>query len=195
MLLPALRPKDEEKERAIAQATFALVEQTGLSGLTMADIARGAGIATSTLYVYHPSKDALISQLYQQTKTATTARLMEGHDPAAPLRARLRRAWENWLQNRLDHYAESVFHEQYYNSQWFTAADRALSSRLAAPLLAVLEEGKRQEILKPVPTVLLAASLSGSVRETAGLIRGKALPDDEATRRAAFSLCWDGMKA
>jgi TetR/AcrR family transcriptional repressor of multidrug resistance operon len=195
MLLPAVRPKDEDKQRAIAEATFALVEKTGLSGLTMADIARAAGIATSTLYVYHPSKDALISQLYQQTKTATTARLMEGYDPAAPLRARVRRAWENWLQNRLEYYAESVFHEQYYNSQWLTAADRALSSRLLAPLLAVLDEGKRQEILKQVPTPLLAGCVSGSVRETAALIRGKVLPGDEAIRTAAFTLCWDGMKA
>ena len=46
-----MKPKDDEKQRAIAQATFELVAQTGLSGLTLADIARAAGIATSTLYV------------------------------------------------------------------------------------------------------------------------------------------------
>eukprot|EP01030_Chromulinospumella_sphaerica_P026789 gene26789-27011_t len=55
-----MKPKDDEKQRAIAQATFDLVAQTGLSGLTMAEIARAAGIATSTLYVYYPSKDELI---------------------------------------------------------------------------------------------------------------------------------------
>ena len=33
-----MKPKDDEKQRAIAQATFELVAQTGLSGLTMADI-------------------------------------------------------------------------------------------------------------------------------------------------------------
>jgi len=36
--------KDDEKLRAIAEATFTLVEQTGLSGLTMASIAREAGL-------------------------------------------------------------------------------------------------------------------------------------------------------
>ena len=66
-----MKPKDDEKQRAIAEATFNLVAQTGLSGLTMADIARTAGIATSTLYVYYPSKDELISQLYEEAKTAT----------------------------------------------------------------------------------------------------------------------------
>ena len=32
-----MKPKDDEKQRAIAQATFELVAQTGLSGLTMAE--------------------------------------------------------------------------------------------------------------------------------------------------------------
>lgn len=195
MFPPAVRPKDDEKQRAIAEATFALVEKTGLSGLTMADIARGAGIATSTLYVYYPSKDELISQLYQQAKVDTAARLMEGYDPAAPLRSRFRRVWENWLRIRLEHYAEMVFQEQYFNSPWFTAADREISSRLTATLFEPFEEGKRLEILKQVPTPLLAASFTGSVRETAGLIRAKVLPGDEATRSAAFMLCWDALKA
>ena len=87
-----MKPKDDEKQRAIAQATFELVAQTGLSGLTMADIARAAGIATSTLYVYYPSMDELISQLYQDAKTVTAARIMEGVVPGLPYRARVRRA-------------------------------------------------------------------------------------------------------
>ena len=39
-----MKPKDDDKLRAIAEATFTLVEQTGLSGLTMAAIAREAGV-------------------------------------------------------------------------------------------------------------------------------------------------------
>ncbi|MEO5730413.1 MAG: TetR/AcrR family transcriptional regulator [Byssovorax sp.] len=190
-----MRPKDDEKQRAIAEATFALVEKTGLSGLTMADIARSAGIATSTLYVYYSSKDELISQLYHQTKIATVASLMEEYEPSAPLRSRLRRVWENWLRVRIEHYAEAVFQEQYFNSQWFTTEDRALSSRLSAGFIALIEEGKSQEILKQVPTALLAASFAGSIRETSGLIRTGVLPGDEATRSAAFTLCWDALKA
>jgi hypothetical protein len=33
------------------------------------------------------------------------------------------------------------------------------------------------------------------VRETANLIRTQVLPDDEAVQQAAFSLCWDAIKA
>lgn len=190
-----MKPKDDEKQRAIAEATFKLVAQTGFSGLTMADIAKSAGIATSTLYVYYPSKDALISQLYQDAKTATVQRLMAGLDADASVRSRLRGIWRNLLRHRLERYAEVVFQEQYYNSPWFTQDDRELSSRLSVGFLAVMAEGQRQEILKPVPFALLTASLLGSVRDTAQLIRSSALTDDEATSAAAFGLWWDGIKA
>lgn len=37
--------------------------------------------------------------------------------------------------------------------------------------------------------------LLGAVRETANLIRTQVLPDDEAVHLAAFTLCWDAIKA
>ncbi len=190
-----MKPKDDEKQRAIAQATFDLVAQTGLSGLTMAEIARNAGLATSTLYVYYPSKDELISQLYQDAKTVTAARIMEGVVPGTPYRGRVRRIWGNLLRHRLDQYAEVVFQEQYYNSPWFTDGNREFSTRLMAGFFALMEEGQQQEILKAVPIPLLTASLVGSVRETGNLIRTQVLPDDDAVHQMAFGLCWDAIKA
>ena len=190
-----MKPKDDEKQRAIAQATFELVAQRGLSGLTLADIARAAGVATSTLYVYYPSKDELISQLYQDAKTVTAARIMDGIEPGMPYRARVRRAWGNLLRHRLDQYAEVVFQEQYYNSPWFTQGNREFSTRLMTGFFALMEEGQQQEILKAVPIPLLTASLVGSVRETGNLMRTQVLPDDEAVHQMAFGLCWDAIKA
>ena len=52
----------------------------------MAAIARQAGLATGTLYVYYRSKDELLADLYEQAKTAIVARLMQGEDPSQPLR-------------------------------------------------------------------------------------------------------------
>lgn len=190
-----MKPKDADKLKAIAKATFTLVEQTGLSGLTMAAIARQAGLATGTLYVYFKSKEELLVALYEQAKTAVAARLMEGDDPAAPFRSRFQRMWLNWLDNRLSHYAEMVFVEQYYNSPWFSDSSRELSARLIKDWTDVIESAKAQQILKDVPTVLLINSFGGSVRETANLLRSGALQRTEEHLAMAFGLCWDGIKA
>ena len=191
----AVKPKDDEKLRAIAKATFTLVEQTGLSGLTMASIAREAGLATGTLYVYFKSKEELLVALYEQAKTVIAARLMDGDDPSAPFRSRFMRMWMTWLESRLTHYAEMVFVEQYYNSPWFTEASRTLSARLGKDCMDMFESAKAQQILKNVPTVLLISSFGGSVRETANLLRSGALTRTDDTLAMAFGLCWDGVKA
>lgn len=190
-----MKPKDDEKLRAIAKATFKLVEQTGLSGLTMAAIAREAGLATGTLYVYFKSKEDLLVALYEQAKTETAATLMQGDDSRAPFRSRFQRLWSAWLDYRLTHYAEMVFMEQYYNSPWFSEASRDLSARLFKGCFDLIETAKAHEILKNVPTPLLINSLGGSVRETANLLRSGTLTRTAAHLEMAFGLCWDGIKA
>lgn len=190
-----VKPKDDDKLRAIAEATFTLVEQTGLSGLTMAAIAREAGLATGTLYVYFKSKEELMVALYEQAKTSTAATLMHGDDPKAPFRSRFRHMWMNWLEHRLTHYAQVVFLEQYYNSPWFSEESRNLSARLIKDWVDLIESAKAQQILKDVPTVLLINSFGGSVRETANLLRSGALPRTDENLAMAFGVCWDGIKA
>ncbi len=140
-----MKPKDEEKQRAIADATFRLVAESGLAALRMSDIARVAGVATATLYVYYPSKDELLTRLYESAKTATATRLLQSYDPQQPLRARARAVWLAMLHNRLAHFAETSFQEQFALSPWF----REGSQRMAAAAMgwlspvqgALLQEG------------------------------------------------------
>ncbi len=190
-----MRAKDDDKLRAIAKATYALVEQTGLSGLTMAAIARAAGLATGTLYVYFKSKEELLVALYEQAKTETAASLMQGDDPALPFRSRFQRMWLNWLDHRLSHYDQVVFMEQYVNSPWFSDVSRNLSARLFRNWVDLVETARAQQIVKDVPTPLLINSFAGSVRETANMLRSGSLARTDTHLAMAFGLCWDGIKA
>lgn len=190
-----MKPKDDDKQQAIADATFALVAQVGLSGLTMAGIAREARIATGTLYVYHKSKEELLNALYEQVKGALGRLITADVDPGMPFRARFQRNWFVMLRFRMAHYAETVFMEQYYNSPWFSEASRQFSARFTQDCLGFFDEARAQQIVKDVPTMLLAASFFGSVRETANLLRTGDLRDDDAALAQAFGIFWDGIKA
>jgi AcrR family transcriptional regulator len=160
-----VKPKDDEKIKAIAKATYTLVEQTGLSGLTMPAIARTAGVATGTLYVYFKSKDELLTALYEQAKTAICASMLRDDEAGLPFRSRFQRRWLGWLDHRLHHGAQVVFMDQYFNSPWFSEASRTLSTRLIKDWNELIEAGKAQQVLKPVPTALLISAFAGSVRE------------------------------
>ena len=190
-----MKPKDDLKLEAITQAAYACVLERGMRALTLAEIARSAGLATSTLYVYFPSKQALLDALYERAKTDTFTALMRGDMADAPLKGRLRGLWMNMLDARLQNPAQMVFMEQYASSEFMSEHNRALSARLSSVYLALLEAGQRDETLKNVPLPLLVGSILGSVHETSRLIAGKVLPNDDATRAAAFMLCWDALKA
>lgn len=190
-----MKPKDDDKQQAIASATFALVAQVGLSGLTMAAIARQAGIATGTLYVYYKSKEDLLNALYEQVKGALGRLITVEAHAGMPFRARFQRNWLLLLRHRIAHYPETVFMEQYYNSPWFSEASRQFSARFTHDCLGFFDEARAQQIVKDVPTMLLASSFFGSVRETANLLRSGDLADSDAALAQAFGIFWDGIKA
>lgn len=190
-----MKPKDEQKLEAIAQAAYACVRERGLSALTLADIARQAGLATSTLYVYYPSKQALLDALYERAKTVTFARLIEGDSEQLPTKARVRLVWRHLLEIRLDNPAEVVFMEQYASSEFMSEPNRALSARAMAVFNDLLARGQREETLKAVALAFLSGAVASSVQETAKLIAQQVLPNDDATRITGFQLCWDAIRA
>jgi AcrR family transcriptional regulator len=85
------RPRaDGERNRArlIAAAKSAFAERG--AGASLEQIARAADVSIATLYRHFPTRDALISEVYQQEVTTlidAADRLTAEHEPAAALRA------------------------------------------------------------------------------------------------------------
>lgn len=57
---PRGRPRSAEADRAIAEATIALLGQVGYGELTMSGVAARAGVSTATLYRRFASKEELV---------------------------------------------------------------------------------------------------------------------------------------
>src|SRR5438067_2481666 len=54
------RPRSPEADRAIAEATVAIISEEGYDALTMAGVAERAGVSTATLYRRWASKEELV---------------------------------------------------------------------------------------------------------------------------------------
>src|SRR3954467_5507051 len=62
---PAIPPRAvPDKREAILSAATRLIARLGLHNTPMSALAREAGVATGTLYLYFPSKEATINALY-----------------------------------------------------------------------------------------------------------------------------------
>jgi AcrR family transcriptional regulator len=190
-----MKPKDEKKLDAVVAATCRLAAERGLLGLTLAEIAKAAGIGTSTLYVYFADKEALFNEVYRRAKLEAVEFYGGDMDPGAPLKGRVRGVWNRMLDHRLRRYEQVSFMEQFVSSAFMSDDSRNYTNRIGEGLLQLVDEGQRTEVLKAVPVSFLSSLFIGSVRETARLIRAGAITDSEADRAVAFQLCWDGIRA
>lgn len=191
-----MKEKDPGKVSQIFAATLELAGEVGLTGLKMADIAKRAGLASGTLYLYFASKEDLLNALYRELKTSHT--FLSEADPQdlqLPLRLKLRRMWELSLQHGLANYRESVFMEQFAVSPFISDETRNVTSRVMRYLFDLLDEGKRQTLIKPLDNSLLLCLMSGFIKETVALCLRTDQPMTPELVETTFTLCWDAIKA
>lgn len=190
-----MKIKDEKKLDAIVSATCRMAAERGLLGLTLSEIAKAAGVGTSTLYVYFADKEALFNEVYRRAKRQAMDAYSEQVEPGAPIKSQVRNVWNRMLDHQLRRHDEVSFMEQFICSAYMSDESRANTSKLGGGLLQLVAQGRDQEILKSIPVPFITSSFIGSVRETARLIRSGSIIDGEESRAVAFQLCWDGVRA
>src|SRR5580698_11410921 len=74
--MPAVAQKPEDKRAKLLDAALELFETRGFDGVAVPEIARHAGVATGTLYLYFKDKAALVNALYRHWKSAYNAAVL-----------------------------------------------------------------------------------------------------------------------
>ena len=59
-----MRTRDENKIQALENATFDLVEESGIANLSINKLAKRAGVSVATTYIYYENKADLLGQLF-----------------------------------------------------------------------------------------------------------------------------------
>jgi AcrR family transcriptional regulator len=188
-----MRQKDDAKAQDILRATLDEVQEVGLAGLSIEAVARRAGIATGTVYIYFKGKEALLNALYLHTKQAFSTFVLRAE--GLPLRAAFTRMVKAYLDYIIEHNAEIVFMAQMANSPYVTAQSRETAALGVRPVAEMLERGKAEQLLKDLDTAWMMTFLSGTMHAMAPL--AVALPRDQypAFQESVAALCWDALKA
>ncbi|WP_419153652.1 TetR/AcrR family transcriptional regulator [Weissella viridescens] len=63
-----MRKRDEKKLIALEQAAFDLVQENGISQLSISKLAKRAGVSVATAYIYFENKSDLLGHLYQSVR-------------------------------------------------------------------------------------------------------------------------------
>ena len=98
----AVRTRNEEKEQLVRQKTVELVARYGLEGLSMHKLAKAAGVAAATLYIYFTDREDLLVQVCAEVTNRLLDTSLQGLTPDMSFAAGLRLQW----RNRLAHYRQ-----------------------------------------------------------------------------------------
>jgi len=146
---------------AVLRAALAEMVERGFHGTTMPEVAKKAGVGIGTIYRYFADKDALGNALYRQCKEALGAALWDGFPPLPGLRAQFDELWR-----RMAHFAQEqplvlAFCELHHHASYLDAQSRAVEEKMLTPAIALLTQGQRDGLLRPLPAELMAVMVWG----------------------------------
>src|SRR5690348_17816696 len=90
MTVHSVADKGSDKRRLILDAAELIFARHGFYAAKVSDVAKEAGVADGTIYLYFKNKDDLLISLFERRMHDVNARLrtvIEGKPPAARLRA------------------------------------------------------------------------------------------------------------
>ncbi|MCI4667082.1 MAG: TetR/AcrR family transcriptional regulator [Bacteroidia bacterium] len=188
------KPKDENKIKVLFEASLRLVLQTGYADFRIASVAKEAGLATGTVYIYFKDKKALINALYQQLKGAKMEETFEGYSPELAFPKGFKLLWINYLKASLKHPERSLFIDQYQNSEILDDKSRSIKEAAYMPLYQYLQKAQDDLFIKNMPVEIMAASLMGSAKEVSRLYFGKTDQVDKDIVESCFEMAWQSIR-
>jgi AcrR family transcriptional regulator len=185
-------PKDE-KRRQILEAALELFSDYGFHGASMAKLAEKANVPVGTIYRRFKGKEELIHALYLDMKRERFAAMLEGYDPALPLRDRFDLFWKNTYAYCVSHPREFKFTEQYAFSPFLKDVTKAIQIDMTAELGKFFGDGYAEGAFKSLPPQILSALISGPMnalvtRAIAGIVN--LTPTDQ---QSVIDACWDAI--
>ncbi len=188
------KPKDENKIEQIYSATLKLVSKDGFSGLRMSDVAKAAGIATGTLYIYFKDKETLVNALFLHLKKQMTSKYVMEEDFTKPFRQTFDAVWRKYFQVTLENRQISAFIEQYYMSHYYNKRKKEEAHQTIHLIYELLDRGKKEKLIKNVDNAILLAQVNGPILDITKMIVAGNIKNNKQTIDAALQMAWDSIK-
>lgn len=174
----AARPRRADAERSAAAILEAAIDTLSSDpDVSMAEIARRAGVVRATIYVHFPTRDSLLDAVMDRTiadvTTAVVAAEPQAGEPAEALERVLRTTWR-----QLDRMHSLIA----LNAARLSGAEfHRRHSPFIAAIAPLIERGQQAGAFRPdVPAAWHLSMLLGIVHAASGEVRSGRISDDAA---------------
>jgi AcrR family transcriptional regulator len=187
--------ENSEKRTAILCATLKLITENGFAATPISLIAKEAGVAAGTIYLYFNSKEAMLQVIYLEFKEALTNATIAGFSENLPGRVAIELLLQNYLNFMLKNPLKFKFFEQFTNSPYINKLTKETGLKIFYPIVQVFERAKSERLIKDIPVQILYAHVLAPINH---LLRQHLIDEFQFTpenTQIAFQACWDAIKS
>jgi AcrR family transcriptional regulator len=184
-----------DRRETILNTALKLFVAKGVNNTSTAEIAKAAGIATGTLFLYFATKQELLDELILRIGRDLANSINQQLDPAFSARETFWQIWNSSLQCFLKDMDTYLYVQQVRDTGLISAAAGLESNKFFTFYYAAIQKGFEEKSIKPYPTDLIGGFLYQGIVAVMNHIRMQ--PDRENVDeiiRQGFEIFWDGIK-
>ena len=189
-----MKSKSPEKEEEIYRVVLEITAEVGLAGLRMSTIAKRAGLAHGTVYIYFKNKKDLINQLFKKAKKRATNSIGGYDQLAGNFFESLKLFWIGYITYLINNQKETHFIRQCMASPFLESTSLELSDYSKQQLITFFNKGKANRYIKGLDTELLMSVFSGVAYEIVDKINKGLLVQTDELLADSFDLCWNAIR-
>jgi AcrR family transcriptional regulator len=186
------RVRSPAKRNAILQAAVHEIAEVGL-GAPTAKIARRAGVASGTLFLYFANKEELLKELYVELKGEVYARINTNFPHNGSLERRARHIWAKTLDWGIEFPEKRKASTQLNVSDLITPETRARTAGERSAVDATFSELGSCGPLRGLPAGFAGATMSAMQEATMDFIAKRPSRRKELMEQA-FQVLWRALR-
>jgi AcrR family transcriptional regulator len=183
-----------DKKSAILKSVLKLVNRQGFYHLNMKSIAKEAGIAAGTIYLYFKSKEELINDLYGLIAQEFNQTVLKNYNDQKEIKEN----FFNMLDAAVGFYMENPdqfsFIEQYTYAPFLFKENQDQNFSLLLPIYKMMGLGKQAKIIKNIDDAILLSMIHGSLNTMIKLHLAKKTSLKTKNKRQQFyNAIWEAI--
>ncbi len=188
------RSLNPEKRDQFLHAALELFVSQGVINTSTAEIARAAGTAAGTLFLYFPTKQALLDALAIDIAREQSARITGLLEPAFDARQSFYTIWAGTLHWFLENLPAYLYLQQVRDAGWISAEAVAETEKFFGYYFDAIQKGVTEARLKPYPPGLIGDFLYHDLVAVMNHLRRQPDPAGRAVLiEQGFEIYWSGI--
>jgi TetR/AcrR family transcriptional regulator, repressor of fatR-cypB operon len=151
-----------DKRRLLLDAALDLFESRGFDGVAVPEIAKAAGVATGTVYVYFRDKEALVNALYRHWKNAYNDTVLAPLPAGLLVRDKFTTLWRRMMDFAQDHPRAIRFLDLHHHGAYLDDESRALSNHYASVARDFFAEAKAAGVVRDLDPIMVVSLMWGA---------------------------------